>query len=252
MVFDFSGRRIVVTGGSRGLGRAIAAGFLRVGGSVSICARDAAMLANAHEELSGLGKTHSAICDLADPLQIPLYIEAAAKALGGIDVLVNNATAYGRADDERGWTTAFNVDLMSIVRTCKAALPWLQMAKPEGAIVNIGSIAGTRPSPTAPPYGAIKAAIMHYTASQAAILAKLGVRVNAVAPGAVTAPGHYWEQRRENNHPAYREICEKIPAGRPAQAEEIADAVLFMASPAARWVYGQTLVVDGGQTLFGG
>ncbi len=101
-------------------------------------------------------------------------------------------------------------------------------------------------------HGAIKAAIMHYTASQAAILAKLGVRVNAVAPGAVTAPGHYWGQRRENNHPAYREICEKTPAGRPAQAEEIVDAVLFMASPAARWVYGQTLVVDGGQTLFGG
>jgi 3-oxoacyl-[acyl-carrier protein] reductase len=250
VVFDFTGRRIVVTGGSRGLGRAIAAAFLRGGGAVSICARNAGMLANAQEELSG--KIHSAVCNLAEPAEIVSYIEAAARALGGIDVLVNNATAYGRSDDERGWNNAFNVDLMSIVRTCRAALPWLQMAKPEGAIVNIGSIAGTRPSVKAPAYGAIKAAIMHYTASQAAILAKCGVRVNAVAPGAVTAPGHYWEQRRDNDDPAYREICQQIPAGRPAQADEIADAVLFMASPAARWVFGQTLVVDGGQTLFGG
>jgi len=218
VVLDFSGRQIVVTGGSRGLGRAIAAAFLRGGGAVSICARDAAMLANAHEELSGLGKTHSAVCNLAEPAEIISYIEAAARALGGIDVLVNNATAYGRADDERGWNNAFNVDLMSIVRTCWAALPWLQMAKPEGAIVNIGSIAGTRPSVKAPAYGAIKAAITHYTASQAAVLAKCGVRVNAIAPGAVTAPGHYWEQRCDDDDPAYREICQQIPAGRPADA----------------------------------
>jgi 3-oxoacyl-[acyl-carrier protein] reductase len=251
-MFDFSGRRVIVTGGSRGLGRAIAASFLRSGAAVSICARDATRLAAVQQELAALGKVHALACDLADQAAIPPYVEAAAEALGGIDVLINNATAYGRADDETGWHTAFNVDLMSIVRTCHAALPWLESSRPQGVIVNIGSIAGTRPSLKAPAYGAIKAAIMHYTASQAAALAKLGVRVNAVAPGAVTTPGHYWERRRDNNDPAYAEICETIPAGRPAEADEIADAVLFMASPAARWVVGQTLVVDGGQTLFGG
>ncbi|MEJ0048125.1 MAG: SDR family oxidoreductase [Rhodospirillales bacterium] len=251
-MFDFSGRRIMVTGGSRGLGRAIAAAFLRSGAAVSICARNSSTLANAHEELGQLGKLHAAVCDLSDAAAIAPYVEAAADALGGIDVLVNNATAYGRADDETGWHVAFNVDLMSIVRVNRAALPWLQLSQPQGVIVNIGSIAGTRPSVKAPAYGAIKAAIMHYTASQAGLLIKLGVRVNAIAPGAVTAPGHYWERRRENNDPAYLEVCEKIPAGRPAEPDEIADAVLFMASPAARWVVGQTLIVDGGQTLFGG
>jgi 3-oxoacyl-[acyl-carrier protein] reductase len=251
-MFDFTGRRIIVTGGSRGLGRAIAEGFLRSGGAVSICARDPATLASTRDALSALGTIHAASCDLGDAAAIDRYIHQAAETLGGIDVLVNNATAYATADEESGWHAAFNVDLLSVARTCKVALPWLERARPEGVVVNIGSIAGIRPSVKAPAYGAIKAAIMHYTSSQAATLARRGIRVNSVAPGSVTAPGHFWEKRREADDPAYREISEKIPAGRPAEGAEIADVVLFMASPAARWIYGQTLIVDGGQTLFGG
>jgi 3-oxoacyl-[acyl-carrier protein] reductase len=250
--FDFSGKRVIVTGGSRGIGRAIALEFARSGAAVSICARNLDALATTRAELAALGPTHTQSCDLSSAEAIAAYVEDAATALGGIDILVNNASGFGRADDESGWHTAFGVDVMSIVRASHAAQPWLEQAAPEGVIINIGSTAATRPSIKAPAYGAMKAAIRYHTATQAALLAKRGIRVNSVAPGSVTAPGHFWEERKARNDPAYHEAVATIPAGRLGQAEEIADAVLFMASSAARWVYGQTLIVDGGQTLFGG
>jgi 3-oxoacyl-[acyl-carrier protein] reductase len=251
-MFDFTGKRAIVTGGSRGIGRAIALAFAQSGAAVSICARDAGAIESTRAELAGHGTAHAAVCDLGDAAAIARYIPEAAEALGGIDILVNNASAFGRADDESDWHKAFEVDMMSIVRTTHAALPWLERAEPPGTIINIGSTAATRPSIKAPSYGTIKAAIRYYTATQAAMLAKTGIRVNSVAPGSVTAPGHFWEKRREQGDPSYAAACATIPAGRLGQAEEIADVVLFMASPAARWVYGQTLIVDGGQTLFGG
>jgi 3-oxoacyl-[acyl-carrier protein] reductase len=251
-MFEFTGKRVVVTGGSRGIGRAIALGFAAAGASVSICARDAGALEACRLDLAGLGTAHAGVCDLADGAAITRYIAAAAAALGGIDILVNNASGFGRADDEAGWQTAFTIDMMALVRASHAAQPWLERAAPQGVIINIGSTAATRPSVKAPAYGAIKAAIKYHTATQAALLAKRNIRVNSIAPGSVTAPGHFWEARKEAGDPAYQEAIATIPAGRLGEAEEIADAVLFMASPAARWVYGQTLIVDGGQTLFGG
>jgi 3-oxoacyl-[acyl-carrier protein] reductase len=251
-MFDFTGRRAIVTGGSRGIGRAIALAFAKSGAAVSICARAPKALETARQELAQHGRAHAANCDLGDAAAIARYIDEAAATLGGIDILVNNASAFGRADDEAGWRSAFEVDLMAIVRASHAALPWLERAEPKGTIINIGSTVATRPSIRAPAYGAIKAAIRYHTATQAAILAKKGIRVNSVAPGSVTAPGHFWEERKAKGDPSYAEACATIPAGRLGEADEIADVVLFMASPAARWVYGQTLIVDGGQTLFGG
>jgi 3-oxoacyl-[acyl-carrier protein] reductase len=251
-MFDFTGKRVIVTGGSRGIGRAIALGFASAGAAVSICARDAGALEACRLELAEHGTAHAGVCDLADGDSIARYVAAAAAALGGIDILVNNASGFGRADDEAGWQTAFNVDMMALVRASHAAQPWLEQAAPQGVIINIGSTTATRPSIKAPAYGAMKAAIKYHTATQAALLAKRNIRVNSIAPGSVTAPGHFWEARKAAGDPAYQEAIATIPAGRLGEAEEIADTVLFMASPAARWVYGQTLIVDGGQTLFGG
>ncbi len=251
-MFDFSGKRVVVTGGSRGIGRAIAMAFAKSGAAISICARDPKILEETRLALAEHATAHAAVCDLAEGASITDYVTDAAEALGGIDILVNNASGFGRADDEAGWHRAFGVDMMALVRTSHAAIPWLERSDPEGVIVNIGSTAATRPSPIAPAYAAIKAAIRHYTSTQAVLLVKRGIRVNSVAPGSVTAPGHFWEKRREANDPAYHQAVATIPKGRLGQADEIADAVLFMASPAARWVVGQTLIVDGGQTLCGG
>jgi 3-oxoacyl-[acyl-carrier protein] reductase len=224
----------------------------RAGAAVTICARDAAALESARRDLARHGTAHAGACDLASADAIAHYIAAAAAALGGIDILINNASSFGRADDETGWHTAFNVDMMALVRASHAAQAWLERGLPHGVIINIGSTAATRPSPKAPAYGAIKAAIKYHTATQAALLVKRNIRVNSIAPGSVTAPGHFWEARKAANDPAYHDAVATIPAGRLGEADEIADAVLFMASPAARWVYGQTLIVDGGQTLFGG
>lgn len=248
-MFDLAGYKVIVTGGSRGIGRGIAQAFVQAGASVSICARNARTLAETHAVLAQHGAVHSASIDLADGNAVRAYIEQAADALGGIDILVNNASGFGRADSEEGWSAAVGVDLMATLRAGWAAMPFLRQSS-HPAIVHISSSSAFKPSVIAPAYAAIKAALVHITKSQAKMWAAEGVRVNSVAPGSTTAPGHFYEKRKASNDPSYAKVVAAIPAGRLGTAEEIADVVLFLASPAARWVQGQTIVVDGGQHLF--
>ena len=254
MALDFSGKRVVVCGGSRGIGRAIAHGFAAGGAAVSICARGAAGLEMTRAELARHGMpTHAAPCDLADADAISGYIAAAATALGGIDILINNASGFGMSDDEAGWAVSMQVDVMAVVRASHAALPHLAAAAAasgSAAIVSVSSISAVRASVRSAPYAAVKAAVNSYTASQAAGLAKQNIRVNAVAPGSIEFPGGTWEKRREEGSPVYDAVKRAIPFGRLGQPEEVADVVLFLASPMARWVTGQTITVDGGQLLF--
>ena len=254
MALDFSSKRVVVCGGSRGIGRAIAHGFAAGGAAVSICARGAAGLEATRAELAAHGNpTHGAPCDLADAAAIAGYIAAAATALGGIDILINNASGFGMSDDEAGWAAGMQVDVMAVVRASHAALPHLEAAAAASggaAIVSVSSISAVRASVRSAPYAAVKAAVNSYTASQAAALAGKGIRVNAVAPGSIEFPGGTWEKRREEGSPVYAAVKRAIPFGRLGHPEEVADVVLFLASPLARWVTGQTITVDGGQLLF--
>jgi len=246
---DLAGKRVVLMGASRSIGRAMAVAFARNGARVSVCGRDAEALAEtATECAAGSGKPHFAICDVSDASAIEAHIGAAAEALGGIDVLVNNASAFARVEEDAEWERAFDTDLMAAVRATRAALPHLERAG-NGVIVHVSSISALKPTPGALPYGALKAAIVQLTKSQAFNWGKLGIRVNSVAPGSITAPGHMWEKRRERNDPAYLAAVSKIVFGRLGTAEEVADVTLFLASPLSRWITGQTIVVDGGQTL---
>jgi 3-oxoacyl-[acyl-carrier protein] reductase len=249
MGYDFSGRRTVIAGGSRGIGRAIALAFADAGAAVSTCARGAEGLEAVRREIAARGHVaHTGACDVADRTAIVRYIEAAAAALGGIDILVNNASGFGVANDEAGWAASVSVDLMAAVRASEAALPYL-CQRQGSSIVNTTSISALRPSPRTPPYGAIKAAVVHYTQSQAALLARDRIRVNSVAPGSIEFPGGTWEKRKATEPALYQRILASIPFGRLGRAEEVARVVLFLASDEASWVTGQTIAVDGGQML---
>jgi 3-oxoacyl-[acyl-carrier protein] reductase len=245
---DFKGKRVVVCGGSRGIGRSVALGFAAAGASVSICARSAGPLEATKAEIAANGVTaHAAQCDLGDRDSVTGYVAAAGQALGGIDVLVNNASGFGSQDTEEHWAQGLSVDVMATVRATHAALPFLEASR--GSIVNVSSISGYRPSIRTPAYAAVKALLVNYTLSQAAMYAPKGIRANAVAPGSIEFPGGSWEARKSSDPKLYNAILGSIPFGRLGTPEEVAEVVMFLASPAARWVTGQTIIVDGGQML---
>jgi len=247
MAKEFAGKRVIVMGGSRGIGRSIALRFAAQGAAVSICARNPGPLDATRREIEALGvKAHAASVDLADAKAIEAYVPDAVQALGGLDILVNNASGFGHSDDEEGWAASLNVDMLAIVRGSHAAIPHM---KPGSSIVNISSISALRASSRSAPYGAIKAAVMHYTASQAKMLSKQGIRVNGVAPGSIEFPGGTWEDRKTSNPALYQATLANIPFGRMGKPEEVAEVVLFLASDRASWVTAQTIIVDGGQLV---
>jgi 3-oxoacyl-[acyl-carrier protein] reductase len=251
MSFDFTGRRVVVAGGSRGIGRSIALGFAAAGAGVSICARGRDTLESTRAELARHGHSaHAATCDLADGAAVARYVAEAGAALGGIDVLVNNASGFGVGDDEAAWAAGLSVDVMAMVRASYAALPMLEQAS-GAAIIHIASISGFRASTRTPAYAAVKAAMMSYTTSQAALLAPRRIRVNCIAPGSIEFPGGVWDRRKLAGDALYDRVLKGIPFGRMGTPEEVAEVALFLASPHARWVTGQTIAVDGGQLLAG-
>jgi 3-oxoacyl-[acyl-carrier protein] reductase len=252
MSFDFKQRRVVVCGGSRGIGRSIALAFAAAGADVSICARGREALEATREELARQGhRVHAAPCDLADGDAVTHYVGEAGAALGGIDVLVNNASGFGMGDDEAGWSKGLAVDVMAMVRASHAALPLLERSGEGASIIHISSISGFRASTRTPAYAAVKAAMISYTASQAAMLASKRIRANCIAPGSIEFDGGVWDQRKKAKDPLYDRVLRSIPFGRLGAPEEVAEVALFLASPHARWVTGQTIAVDGGQLLGG-
>jgi 3-oxoacyl-[acyl-carrier protein] reductase len=248
MKLDLQGKKALVAGGSRGIGRSIALAFAEAGADVSICARGEESLRATETELKRFNhKVHTATCDLGDGPAVTAYVKSAAEALGGIDILINNASGFGSSDDEAGWAASINVDLMASVRASYAALPHLEKSK--GSIIHISSIAGLAPSARTPPYGAVKAALIQYTLTQAAQYAAKHIRVNCIAPGSVEFPGGTWEKRKTAEPKLYNAVLGSIRFGRLGTPEEIANVALFLASDAASWVTGQTIAVDGGQML---
>jgi NAD(P)-dependent dehydrogenase (short-subunit alcohol dehydrogenase family) len=248
MEISFRGKKVVVGGGSRGIGRSIALAFAAEGADVAICARGPEGLKAAEAQLREQGaKVFGMSCDLGDESQVAHYVNEAANALGGINVLINNASGVGVKDDESGWLVSIDVDLLGTVRATRAAIPHLEKTK--GNIINISSISGLMAVPRSIPYAAVKAALINYTMGQGLALAAKHIRVNAIAPGSIEFPGGIWDRRKTSDPELYQRILKNIPWGRYGSPDEIARVALFLAGDLASWVTGQTIVVDGGQSL---
>ena len=248
MDLGLSGARVIVTGASRGIGRAIAQAFAEEGADLAVCARTPEPLARAARELCETGaKVFSRDLDVTDHDALPSFVDEAVTALGGLDVLVSNVSGGSAATADQ-WERGFDADLMPFVRLTEAARPHLVASERGGSVVLVSTTSALHTTVPAGPraYGAVKAALNHHASSLARAWAPDGVRVNTVSPGPTEFPGGGWERRREDDPEFYEDVRRRIPYGRLGRPEEVARSVVFLAGPAAAYVTGQNLVVDGG------
>jgi NAD(P)-dependent dehydrogenase (short-subunit alcohol dehydrogenase family) len=184
---------------------------------------------------------------VADKAALEGWVASAAKALGGIDIVVANVSALAVQDNEEAWRNAFEVDMMHTVRTVNAALPYLEQSK-HPSITIVSSVSGREIDFTGPAYGGFKAALVHYAQGLAYRLAGKGIRANAVSPGNVYFEGGIWAWIEENNPDLFKQAMDLNPSGRMATPEEIGRAIVFLASPASSFTSGTNLVIDGALT----
>jgi 3-oxoacyl-[acyl-carrier protein] reductase len=248
MDLQLTGARVLVTGGTRGIGRATVAAFLDEGAAVEFCARDAGEIEETEKALAGRGTGVRGVqVDVRDREALTGWVAAAAERLGGIDAVVANVSALAIPDTEENWYTSFEVDLMHTVRLATAALPHLQ-AGGKGSIVAISSVSGREADFASGPYGTMKTAIVGYISGLAFQLAGTGVRANVVSPGNTYVEGGVWQQIEQGNPDLYSMAMGLNPTGRMGEPEDTARAVVFLSSPVSARTTGTHLVVDGALT----
>lgn len=255
MDLDLAGRSVIVTGASRGIGRAIAEAFAAEGARLTLVARTSADIESAAAAIRAAhgAEVTAVAADVTDPAAAEGVIQAAVGAYGGLDVLVNNAGGTVReGTTEERWDGTFELNVTSAVRLMEAAKSHLATSG-RGAVVNITSIYGREYGPpAAAPYSATKAAEIAMTKTFAMQWAREGIRVNSVAPGSIAFEGGSWGRRMEQDPEGMaRFVDTEIAAGRFGRVEEVAAAVVFLASARASWVIGACLNVDGGQSRSG-
>ena len=249
MDLQLRGRKAFVTGSTRGIGRAIAEKFAQEGCSVAICARSADQVAAAAKALEAKGaKVFARVVDVADPRALEAWVADGARALGGLDIFVANASGLAASVSPEEFRKGFDIDVMQVVTGVGAAVPILEKSD-AAAVVAIASISGVEDygySESA--YGAMKAALLFYVKSLSRKVAKKGIRVNAVSPGPIYFEGGFWHDVERNDPEVFRSVLEQNPMRRMGKPEEIANVAAFLASPMASYVTGANVVVDGGHT----
>ena len=248
MDLGLKGLKAIVTGGTKGIGRAIAQTLAAEGTHVAFCARNADEVAQTTKDFSAYGvKVLGKVVDVADGPALAAFVAEAGKAFGGIDIVVANVSALAIPNDEANWAKTFEVDMMGTVRLVNAAMPLLE-ASQHASIVTISSVSGREIDFASGPYGAFKAAIIHYTQGLAYHLASKKIRANSVSPGNTYFKGGVWEQIEHGNPELYKMALGLNPTGRMGTPQEMANAAAFLASPAASFITGTNLVVDGALT----
>ena len=251
MDLGLKGKCAIVTGATRGIGRAIAEQLVKEGCAVAICARQAAAVATAVSELKKLGGAGAQVCggvaDVASRGAVDAWVAASVHELGGIDIVVANVSALAGAPGEDSWRAGMEIDVLGTVRTVECALPHLEKSSC-AAIVAVSSTAALEAFGGPRAYNAVKAAVINYVSNLATQLAPKNIRANTVSPGTIYFDDGVWGTRKREMPEIYAAALAHNPMGRMGTPTEVANAVVFVASPAASFMTGANLVVDGGFT----
>ncbi|MBN9577327.1 MAG: SDR family oxidoreductase [Alphaproteobacteria bacterium] len=248
MDLGLKGKRALVTGSTRGIGRAIASALLDEGATVAICCRYAAGVEQAIKSLGEKGKVVGASVDVANGDALRTWIADSAAALGGLDIVVSNVSAGGGGRTSiEAWRQNFEVDMLGTVHTVEAARPFLEKSG-EGAITIISSTAAVEAFRVPQPYNVMKAGLINYAKNLSIMLAPKQIRVNTICPGPIYFKGGAWENIKTNMPAVYEGALSQIALGRMGTAEDVAAATLYLSSPVAGYVTGANLILDGGFT----
>ena len=230
MDLGLKGKRVLVTGASKGIGRAVAEGFAAEGAQVSICARNEGEVASTVATLQSMGvHAFGQAFDVADAAALAKWVTDSANELGGIDALVCNVSALAVGDSADTWEKSFRVDMMHSVNAVAAAVPFLEKSA-SASIVLISSVSGFEVDFAAGSYGAIKAALIHYAKGLSRQLVSKGIRVNAVSPGNTYFDGGIWQNIEKNVPDLFSSTLKVNPTGKFGTPQEVANGVVFISS----------------------